>query len=139
MQTGSPACLQLGMPLFSPAPVPAFSTVGLRRGALALCLSAWGVTGLAQTLPAPAPADSPTLSERPSPKVERFVHEDAGSRVDELRIGGQTRQIDVQTKSGLPAYQIQPESGAQGPASAAGQRSGLAGSPGRSSWRLVNF
>jgi hypothetical protein len=76
---------------------------------------------------------------RPQPKSEFISHEDAGSRVDEWRVGGQTRQIEVTTKSGLPAYQITPTDGTQGPASPAGQRSGLAGSPGRSTWRMFDF
>lgn len=137
MQLRGLACLQLGMRCYLPSSPRVFSATGLRRGALALGLSAWGVACLAQT--APVPTDNPTATERPSPRVERISHEDAGSRVEELRIGGQTRQIDVHTKSGLPAYQIQPDTGTQGPASAAGQRSGLAGSPGRSSWKLVSF
>lgn len=87
---------------------------------------------------AQAQTDAPT-AERPSAKVERITHEDGGSKVEELRVGGQTRHIEVTTKSGLPAYQIHPADGSQGPASPAGQRSGLAGSPGRSSWRLFDF
>jgi len=98
---------------------------------MGLCL-----TGL--TLAFNAQAEEPA-TERPSAKVERITHEDAGSRVDELRVGGQTRQIDVQTKTSVPGYQIHPSDGSQGPASPAGQRSGLAGSTGRSSWRLLNF
>lgn len=109
----------------------------LRRCALVMAVATLGSACWAQT--ATPPADSTSATERPRPKVERLSHEDAGSRVDEVRVSGQTRQIDVQTKSGLPSYQIQPDQGAQGPASAAGQRSGLAGSPGRTSWRLVSF
>lgn len=75
----------------------------------------------------------------PNQRVERITHEDAGSRVDEVRIGGITRQIDVQTKSGLPAYQIQPNTSTQGTATSAGERSGSQGSAGRASWRLLNF
>ncbi len=85
-----------------------------------------------------AQSEAPTET-RPTTKTERVTHEDGGSRIDELRVGGQTQQIDVTTKSGLPAYQIRPADGAQGPANPAGQRSSLAGSPGRSSWRLLDF
>lgn len=74
-----------------------------------------------------------------NPRVERITHEDAGSRVDELRVGGVTRQIEVQTKSGLPAYQIQPTNTDQGAAAPAGERTGAQGSAGRASWRLLNF
>ena len=81
----------------------------------------------------------PELSQSPSPKVERIVHEDAGSRVQELKVGGQTKQIEVQTKTDLPAYQINPADAAQGPANPDGQRTGNAGTAGRATWRLFNF
>ena len=42
-------------------------------------------------------------------KAERIQVEDGGSRVDELRVGGQTQQITVQPKTGeVPAYDVQP-------------------------------
>lgn len=42
-------------------------------------------------------------------KGERIQVEDGGSRVDELRVGGQTQQITVQPKTGeVPAYEVQP-------------------------------
>lgn len=41
-------------------------------------------------------------------RTERIQVEDAGSRVDELRVGGQTRSISVQPKTGgLPSYEVQ--------------------------------
>lgn len=48
-------------------------------------------------------------------RVERIVVEDAGSRVDELRVGGETRSITVQPKVGkdLPSYQVRPSDGAR--------------------------
>jgi len=48
-------------------------------------------------------------------RVERIVIEDAGSRVDELRVGGQTQSITVQPKTGtpMPAYQVQSNDGAR--------------------------
>jgi streptogramin lyase len=45
--------------------------------------------------------------------IERITVEDAGSRIDEVRFGGQTRSITVQPKGGMPAYDIQPETGAR--------------------------
>jgi hypothetical protein len=44
-------------------------------------------------------------------RTERILVEDAGSRIDELRVGGETRSITVQPKGGAPRYQIQPVSG----------------------------
>lgn len=46
-------------------------------------------------------------------RTERIRVEDAGSRIDELRVGGETRSITVQPKGGAPVYQIQPVSGAR--------------------------
>lgn len=114
-------------------------TLPPQRTRLTRCIAALGLAcGMAsgpcfaQTVPAEA-----TLGT--SPKVERIVHEDAGSRVQELKVGGQTKQIEVQTKADLPAYQINPADAAQGPANPDGQRTGNAGSAGRTTWRLFNF
>jgi len=38
----------------------------------------------------------------------RLVLEDDSSRIDELRVGGETRQISVTPKGGLPSYDMQP-------------------------------
>ena len=64
-------------------------------------------------------------------KAESITHEDAGSRIDELRIGGQTRRIEVQTRSTLPPYQVQPLD-----ARSLDQSERNAG---KSSWRLMKF
>jgi hypothetical protein len=73
------------------------------------------------------------------PKVERIVHQDAGSVVQELRVGGETTRIEVQTQTDVPGYQVNPTHAAQGPANPDGQRTGNAGSAGRATWRLFNF
>lgn len=83
---------------------------------LTMSLACSGVC-LAQT-----PASAPALTERAGPstslkgsaiekRTERLRLEDAGSRIDELRIGGETQNITVQPKNGMPAYQITPVSG----------------------------
>jgi hypothetical protein len=87
----------------------------------------------AQALPAPPDAPAPLP---PGPRVERIQHEDALTRIDELRVGGQTRSIDVSPKNGAPAYQIAPASSGASPADSPAQRTGSAG---RSSWRILNF
>ncbi|MBZ0224358.1 MAG: hypothetical protein WA917_10260 [Comamonas sp.] len=48
-------------------------------------------------------------------RIERIVVEDAGSRVDELRVGGETKSITVQPKVGgdVPSYQVRPNGGAR--------------------------
>ena len=51
---------------------------------------------------------------RQNQRTERIRVEDGGSRVDELRIGGQTQSITVQPKVGnMPAYEVKPTDGAR--------------------------
>ena len=45
-------------------------------------------------------SDRDQSGNRHNQRVERIVVEDAGSRVDELRVGGQTKSITVQPKVG---------------------------------------
>ena len=70
---------------------------------------------MAQT-PAPATATQakPAGSARPDKKIERIRTEDAGTRIDELRVGGETQQITVQPKTGGAAYEVKPAEGARG-------------------------
>lgn len=85
---------------------------------------------LAQTTPqpgAPAPADAT------EPRIERIRHEDALTRVEELRVAGQTRSITVQPKNGAPAYDVAPATGGEDPSATRN------GSTGKSRWRLLDF
>ncbi len=52
---------------------------------------------------------------RRNQRVQRIVVEDSGSRVDELRVGGQTQAITVQPKTGaaLPSYEVRANDGAR--------------------------
>lgn len=89
---------------------------------------------LAQTpAAAPTPAESPKSVEQ---RTERLVHMDSGSRVEELRVGGETRRIDVETRGAVPGYQVAPSTVNQAPDAGLGSRAGGAG---RSSWRVLNF
>lgn len=117
--------LQCGMRAFLPSLPP--------RLLAALALSA-ALPVLAQTATgkAAAPAESAPLPANEGKAMERITHEDAYSRIDELRVGGQTRSIDVTPKNGAPAYEIQPATGAD--SSNDGQ-----GSSGRSRWRILSF
>ncbi len=74
---------------------------------------------LAQT---PAPLAAPAATEkagRPDQAIQRIRTEDAGTRIDELRVGGETQQIVVQPKTGGAAYEVKPAEGARGTAPAA--------------------
>lgn len=64
------------------------------------------------------------------PKVERFVHQDGYSRIEELRVGGLTRSIGVQTRSAVPGYEVRPID-----PGLADERSGA----GKRRWRVLDF
>lgn len=55
---------------------------------------------------------------RPEQTIQRIRTEDAGSRIDEVRVGGQTQSITVQPKigNGIPAYEVKPSDRARGAA-----------------------
>lgn len=69
--------------------------------------------------------------------IERITHEDAGSRIDEVRYGGQTESITVQPKSGLPAYQIDPGANSRG--RPANRQEEAGGTGGQRTWNLKRF
>ncbi|MHB8948603.1 MAG: hypothetical protein ACYC4S_06015 [Rhodoferax sp.] len=81
---------------------------------LSLSLSFCGL-GLAQSA-VPATAEQPAVAASRATggiekRTERIQIEDAGARIDELRVGGETKTISVQPKGRLPAYQVEPTSG----------------------------
>jgi hypothetical protein len=83
--------------------------------ALPLCLLLGG-TAQAQTAgsaPTPQPASSSLKPAKPAPEqaTKRIVVEDASTRIEEVRIGSETKSIDVHPKNGMPAYQVAPSSG----------------------------
>ncbi len=59
--------------------------------------------------PASAPATAPrTAIEK---RTERILIEDAGTRINELRVGAETKTITVHPKGGMSAYDVKPDSG----------------------------
>ncbi|TNF61142.1 MAG: hypothetical protein EP306_07330 [Burkholderiales bacterium] len=103
----------------------------LRLPAVPACVALCAVAPVLAQVPA---GQTAPLQREPADRIERITHEDALSRVEELRVAGQTQRIEVQPKSGAPAYRIGTR---QGPADQ-GNTQG-SGSAGRSSWRLLNF
>ena len=92
----------------------------MRAASLLLLLSLAASPLLAQNPPGNAVQAAPDASEpRTAPqgdknnqRVERIRVEDEGSRVDEVRVGGQTQSITVTPKVGdMPAYEVQPSEG----------------------------
>ena len=73
---------------------------------LAVASAFFSACALAQTVPAVA---APPASKEGGQRVEHLRQEDGGSRIDEVRVGGQTRSITVQPKvTVMPAYDVRP-------------------------------
>ena len=83
---------------------------------LSLFLSCAGICQAQSATPAPAVAEQnrPPVSSASGAvekRTERIHIEDAGARIDEVRVGGETKTIEVQPKGGMPAYQVEPTKG----------------------------
>jgi len=110
---------------------------------LALCCGAALAQAPAQISPQPLPAVPQQLQKQEQPafpgdqRIERIRLEDAGSRIDELRVGGETQSITVQPKADVPEYEVLPADGKRGNRTAG--RDSLLGSPGERVWNLLNF
>jgi hypothetical protein len=76
------------------------------------------------------------VDPRKNQKIERIRIEDAGNRIDELRVGGQTQNITVQPKANVPAYEIQTDD--LGRSRPAESREGFAGRKPRV-WNVLGF
>ncbi len=102
-----------------------------------------GAPALAQTAaPAAAPAaalepGTNPASRRPDPAIQRIRTEDAGSRIDEVRVGGETQSITVQPKTNVPAYEVLPSDSTRGGGTAP-SKSG-AGTTGSRVWNVLKF
>lgn len=73
-------------------------------------LTAAGLCGAQTATPSPA-APASNEATRVETRTERIVVEDSSARIDELRIGGETRSITVLPRGGMPAYQVEPTRG----------------------------
>jgi hypothetical protein len=85
-------------------------------------------TNSAESSGSTQPQNMPPAPSRPDSKIENIQHEDSGSRIDELRVGGVTQTITVQPKGGnLPPYDLSPENSRQ------------SGSSGKRGWTVLGF
>lgn len=67
--------------------------------------------------PTVAASGAPARAQgRPEQAIQRIRTEDAGTRIDELRVGGETQSITVQPKTGqnTPPYEVKPAESAKG-------------------------
>ena len=107
---------------------------------LFLCCLAPGLAPAQATAKAKAPTASQSKQADPAAgkieqKIEKIRHEDAGSRIDELRVGGETRSITVKPKGDMPPYDLGNQTGNRNPAGTDAE-SGKGGSPG---WKVLGF
>lgn len=110
---------------------------------LALATAPVFAQNTSQNTPQGTPAEREQLSNKEqSPKgreqrVERIHVEDAGSRVDELRVGGQTRSISVQPKTGnMPSYEVQSP---DAPGNRTGSQNGAETNTAPRVWNVLKF
>jgi len=85
--------------------------------------------------PAARAETAPAPSGRPDQAIKRIRTEDAGTRIDELRVGGETQQIIVQPKTGGAAYEVKPAEGARGAAPSSGSNE----TNGSRVWNVLKF
>ena len=86
---------------------------------------------------APSFAQNTSQNAAQGTAVERSRVEDGGSRVDELRVGGQTQTITVQPKTGdMPAYEVLPSDGVR---NLPGSRNGSESTTGPRVWNVIKF
>lgn len=71
---------------------------------------------------------------RPDKRIENIHFEDAGSRIDEVREGGETKSITVQPKGGMPEYKVVPSDASRSPST--GDSDNAGGSRG---WKILGF
>lgn len=111
----SRVCAQSGpyAGVFDVAPV--LTKVGIATVALAAVLVAHAAGQQGVVVPAteaPPSAQGSTHiqtgggGDRHNQRIEHIRTEGMAARVDELRVGGETRRITVQPRGGLPAYQV---------------------------------
>ena len=97
---------------------------------IALLALACSLAAHAQTPDTPAPVD-----KRIYQKVERIHIDDGGTKIDEVRVGGQNQSITVRPLD-MPAYEMQPTDLAR--SRPADRRDGFGGGSQRV-WNLLNF
>ncbi len=107
---------------------------------LPVLLALASVAATAQTPPPATPAGSLQREDaglgRNNQKIERIVTEDSGSRVEEVRVGGQTQSINVQPRNGI-AYEVKPADGIRAAPVPPNARDSSTG--GSRVWNIGNF
>ena len=106
-----------------------------RAGLLAFgLLASAGAWAQAVAAPGAPPVRDETTLDRATQRVDHIHVEDAGSRVDEVRAGGETKSITVQPKTAAPAYDVQPADVTRPALPESGP-----GSAGQRTWKVLSF
>jgi Protein of unknown function (DUF2782) len=74
-------------------------------------------------------------STRPEPKIERIVLQDDNTRIEELRVRGQTQKVTVKPKN-APEYEVITAPGGRDPSVG---RAGNKDSTGQRVWNVFKF
>lgn len=94
----------------------------------AFCAAAFAQDAAKQPAKEPAAKDG-------EPKVQYTVIEDDATRIEELKVRGQTQRITVSPK-GLKSYEILPANQGRDMSDSAGSQRGAAG---KRVWRIITF
>jgi hypothetical protein len=105
------------------------SALGL---AFALALLA---AGPARAADATQPEQQPAAARDGEPRVQHTVIEDDATRIEELKVRGQTQRMTV-TPKGLKSYEILPADQGRDMSDSAGSQRGAAG---KRVWRIITF
>lgn len=106
---------------------------------VAVCLAAI-LPATAQTSPAESKSGAEIAPSTRAPtesRTKRIHIEDSGTRIDELRVGGETRAITVAPKSGMPAYDLAPATANLSPGTT--ERTGAGANGGARTWKILGF
>ncbi len=108
----------------------------IRRAAVPMFLLALAAAGPAHAQAQPAAA-AEAATPAGEPNVRTIVSEDKGSRIEELRVRGQTQRIVVTPKVGTTQpYEIITGDGGRDPSFSAGNSKGAAG---QRVWNVLKF
>ena len=102
------------------------------------CPAAWAQQqAQQQTAPKPTPVVMPATEVRDpaEPNVKHTVIEDDATRIEELKVRGQTQRMTV-TPKGLKSYEILPATQGRDMSDSAGSQRGAAG---KRVWQIITF
>lgn len=98
-------------PTHSSKPFSARSFACVLPVCLLLCGAAQAQSSASLPPAQSASATAAPTKQAPEQTTQHIVVEDASTRIDEVRVGSETKSITVKPKSDMPAYDVAPASG----------------------------